>query len=279
MTPEVRERIVVVAPTYDEIDNIEIFLRGVRHWLPNAEILVVDDASPDRTAHRARAVGEILGGIQVLERPAKIGLGSAYREGFAQVLASTRAEPSDASAPVTPRPGAGAEGEMVIVVSMDVDASHDPADLPRLVDAVRQGADLAIGSRYVPGGGTRNWGWHRRWLSRWGNRYAAAMLGTRVRDATSGYRAYRAATLSTIDITSTTAEGYAFLTEVVMGCASRGLNIVEVPIVFTDRIRGRSKMSGRIILESMLLVTRWGLARRWRRMRSHSAEQAPGGVS
>ena len=151
-----------------------------------------------------------------------------------------------------------------VVVSMDADFSHDPAVLPELVRLVEDGADAVIGSRYVPGGATLHWPWHRRLLSRWGNRYTSALLGLRVRDCTSGYRAYRADALARIAPGTTTAEGYAFLTELVRRLSRAGCGIVETPIVFADRRAGRSKMSSRIVLESMLLVTRWGVRDRLR---------------
>lgn len=230
-------RTVVVAPTYREAENIEPFLRAVRERAPEARVLVVDDDSPDGTAEIARRVADELGEIDVLVRRDERGLGSAYRRGFAEVLA------------------AGFD----VVVSMDVDFSHDPAVIGSLVTAIEDGADVAVGSRYVPGGGTVSWPLHRRLLSRWGNRYTGAVLGLRVRDATSGFRAYRASALADIDPGATTAEGYAFLTELLHRMVQGGHRVVERPITFADRTRGTSKMSGRIIVESMLLVTRWGL--------------------
>ena len=146
-----------------------------------------------------------------------------------------------------------------VVVSMDVDFSHDPKVIPSLLAAIEAGADGVIGSRYVPGGATADWPLHRRLLSRWGNRYTGAVLGLRVRDCTSGFRAYRATALRDIDPSSTSAEGYAFLTELVRRLVVRGHDVAEVPIVFRDREFGTSKMSTRIIAESMLLVTRWGV--------------------
>jgi dolichol-phosphate mannosyltransferase len=179
-----------------------------------------------------------LGQIKVLHRPGKQGLGSAYRNGFSMALD---------------------EGYEVIV-SMDVDFSHDPAVIPVMLQTIEQGADAVVGSRYVAGGATADWPLHRRLLSRWGNRYTGLVLGMGVRDCTSGFRAYRADALRSIDPSSTTAEGYAFLTELVRRLASSGRSIVEVPIVFRDRQFGTSKMSGRIVVESMLLVTRWGVS-------------------
>jgi dolichol-phosphate mannosyltransferase len=142
---------------------------------------------------------------------------------------------------------------------MDADLSHDPEDLVRLLGAVAEGADLAIGSRYVPGGATPEWPLHRRLLSRWANRYAGFVLGIPVRDTTAGFRAYRAGLLERIDFAGSRADGYAFQVELTYAAHRAGGRIVEVPISFSDRVRGRSKMSGRIVVEAMLLVTWWGL--------------------
>lgn len=230
-------RIVVVAPTYQEADNIERFLTAVRESLPQADVVVVDDASPDGTGELAERCAARLGQIRVLHRAGKEGLGSAYRHGFAEVLA------------------AGYDA----VVSMDVDFSHDPAALPDLVAALERGADVVVGSRYVPGGSTVDWPLHRRLLSRWGNRYTSLVLGMHVRDCTSGYRVYRATSLASVHPEQTTAEGYAFLTELLRRLVRSGATVTERPITFVDRAYGTSKMSGRIIVESMLRVTGWGL--------------------
>ncbi|WP_420453781.1 polyprenol monophosphomannose synthase [Ilumatobacter sp.] len=236
-------RSVVVLPTYDEAENIETFLRRVRDAAPETDVLVVDDGSPDGTALIAERVGRELGGIEVLSRPGKSGLGSAYRDGFARVV----------------------EGYDV-VVTMDADLSHDPTRIGHMLELVDDGADLVIGSRYVTGGGTTDWPIRRQLLSRWGNAYTRWILGVAPRDCTGGYRAYRATALAEIDPTSTSAEGYAFMTELVRRLTVAGSTIVETPIIFRDRTQGRSKMSGRIIVESMLLVTRWGLGDRARRL-------------
>ena len=230
-------RVTVVVPTYNEAGNIERLCREVRLAAPEADLLIVDDASPDGTADLAEKLNDTLGRIGVIRRSGKAGLGSAYRTGLRAAI------------------DRGAE----ICVQMDADLSHDPAVLPALIANAQNGADLAIGSRYVPGGLTENWPWRRRWLSRWGNRYTAAVLRLPVRDCTSGFRAYRAAALQSINPESTTAEGYAFLTELVRKLIATGSTIVETPIVFRDRQFGTSKMSGRIIAESMLLVTKWGI--------------------
>jgi dolichol-phosphate mannosyltransferase len=230
-------RTIVVLPTYNERENVGALLAAVRSTLPAADVLVVDDNSPDGTASIVEETAAELGQIKLLRRPGKHGLGSAYREGFAVALDE------------------GYEA----VVSMDVDFSHDPTSLPELLALLDAGADAVIGSRYVPGGATVDWPLHRRILSRWGNRYTSLVLRLQVRDCTSGFRAYRASALAAIEPSSTTAEGYAFLTELVRRLVRSGYRVMESPIVFRDRRYGESKMSSRIIVESMLLVTRWGI--------------------
>jgi dolichol-phosphate mannosyltransferase len=164
----------------------------------------------------------------VLRRTAKSGLGSAYRAGFAQGLAR------------------GYE----VLVEMDSDLSHDPAALPALIAAIEHGADLAVGSRYVPGGSIPHWRWHRRALSRWGNRYAAGVLGLAINDSTSGFRAYRASALHQVDLHTVHADGYGFQIEMAYRVVRNSGRVVEVPIAFVDRVRGTSKMSGRIVAEA-----------------------------
>lgn len=250
-------RAVVLLPTYDEVENIEPMLRAIRAAAPEADIVVIDDASPDGTAEVAARVGEEVGRVEVLRRPGKDGLGNAYRAGFARAIAE------------------GAE----VLVTLDADFSHEPHVIPTLLAEVDDGADLAIGSRYVPGGDTPHWPVHRRLLSRCGNRYTGLVLGLDVRDATSGFRAYRTSVLEEIGYDTTTANGYAFMTELAFRIAASGGRITEVPITFRDRERGTSKMSGRIIVESMGRVTWWGLregARRLRTRRRPAPAGAPG---
>jgi glycosyltransferase involved in cell wall biosynthesis len=229
---------LIVLPTYNEAENVVEVLDRVREAVPEADVLVVDDGSPDGTADLAERWGsEHGGGVSVLRRSSKSGLGSAYRAGFAQGLAL------------------GYDA----LVEMDSDLQHDPAALPALLSAVENGADLAIGSRYVPGGAIPDWPKHREYLSRGGNRYAAAMLGLQVRDATAGFRCYAAPMLARIDLDAVTADGYGFQIEMAYAVARRGGRIVEVPISFTDRVRGTSKMSGRIVVEALWLVTWWAV--------------------
>jgi dolichol-phosphate mannosyltransferase len=238
-------RAVIVLPTYNERDNVEPFLRAVRA-VSDIDVLVVDDNSPDGTADLVRELGSELGGVEVLQRETKTGLGSAYRAGFDKVL------------------GTGTDEAYDVVVSMDADLSHDPAVLPAMLALIDEGADTVIGSRYVRGGGTTDWPVRRQLLSKWGNAYTRRLLRLTPHDCTSGYRAYRASALAAIDPYDTSAEGYAFLTELVRRLTRHGYRIVETPIVFRDRTQGKSKMSGRIIAESMLLVTKWGLIDRLR---------------
>src|SRR4051812_48710137 len=232
----------VILPTYDEAENLEAVVGGIRAAAAEARILVVDDNSRDGTAELADALagGDPL--LEVLHRPGKAGLGRAYTAGFAVALA------------------AGAE----FVVEMDADLSHDPADLPRLIEAA-QDADVVLGSRYAPGGGIENWGLDRRVLSRAGCAYARRVLGVDVRDLTGGFKCFRASALEAIDYPSAGATGYAFQVELTWRALQLGLRVVEVPIRFRERRLGRSKMSARIAREAAWRVPglRFG-PRRWR---------------
>ncbi len=231
-------RVAVVVPTFNEVGNIDTLLRAVRQVVPDATILVVDDASPDGTADVADELGRLLGGIEVLRREAKDGLGAAYRFGLRRAI----------------------EGGAEVCVQMDADLSHDPASLPALVAAVQYGADVAIGSRYVPGGITMNWPRRRRQLSRWGNRYAAGVLGLAVNDVTAGYRAYRSEALERMKFDNVSAEGYGFQVEMTYRLVRLGGKVVEIPITFRDRMQGDSKFSGGIIREAFWLVGKLWIA-------------------
>ncbi|MET0144318.1 MAG: polyprenol monophosphomannose synthase [Ilumatobacteraceae bacterium] len=238
--------VVAVVPTYNEVENLEALVVGLRAAVPDIDILVVDDDSPDGTAELAEKLAAEHGRIDVIVRTGRRGLGSAYREGFEVAIA------------------AGAD----VCVQIDADLSHDPADLPALLANVEHGADLAIGSRYVPGGRAEQWSWSRRWLSRWGNRYAAGLLGLAVNDATAGYRAYRASSLAAMDLSTVTAEGYGFQIEMTHRVVRLGGRVVEFPIVFEDRRAGTSKLSQDIVGEAFGLVVRlWLDDRRDRRAR------------
>jgi dolichol-phosphate mannosyltransferase len=228
----------VILPTYDEAENIEAVVGGIRAALPEARILVVDDHSRDGTGELADRLAD-----DVLHRPGKAGLGRAYTAGFARAL------------------GHGAS----FVVEMDADLSHDPADLPRLIAPALEGADLVLGSRYVDGGGVENWDWQRRVLSAGGCAYARRVLGVDVRDLTGGFKCFRATTLQRIEAQTAGAEGYAFQVELTWRALSLGLHVVEVPIRFRERRLGESKMSASIALEAAWRVPalRFG-PRRWR---------------
>lgn len=238
-------KVWITVPTYDEAENIELLVRRVRDTLPDAAILVLDDNSPDGTAEKAEAIAAELGNMHVLRRPRKLGLGSAYRAGHA----------------------AGIARGYDVLIQIDADLSHDPADLPRMLAALERGADLAIGSRYVEGGTTPHWPRRRLLLSRWGNRYVSWVLSLGVRDTTAGFRAYRASMLEKMEFGTTRSTGYSFMVESTYRVREAGGTIEEVPICFTDRVRGYSKMSGRIIVEAMARVTWWGISERARRLR------------
>jgi dolichol-phosphate mannosyltransferase len=231
--------VTVTLPTYNEIENLphivpEIVAHGYR-------LLIVDDNSPDGTGRLADSLAADLEQVSVLHRMEKAGLGPAYAAGFDQALDD------------------GAR----VIVEMDADFSHDPADLPRLVAAVEQGADLAIGSRYVPGGSTPDWPAMRQFISKGGNLYARMMLGIPIRDSTAGFRAYAADALGRLPYGRAEASGYGFQVEMAWRAHQAGMRITEVPISFRDRTRGTSKMGMPIVLEAMRLVTVWGLSRRF----------------
>jgi dolichol-phosphate mannosyltransferase len=234
-------RTLVVCPTFNEADTIrELIDRLFARDEGSVELLVVDDASADGTARAATAAAGAAP-VHLLERPSKLGLGSAYVDGFRWGIAR------------------GYD----VLVEMDGDLSHDPGAVDSLVGALRRGADVAIGSRYVPGGSIRNWGRARRLLSAAGNLYARKLLRFPVWDATSGFRAYRAETLEVIDYATVRSEGYAFQIELTRRSHRAGLHIVEVPITFVERTSGQSKLSRAIVLEALLKVTAWGASDLW----------------
>jgi dolichol-phosphate mannosyltransferase len=233
--------VTLVVPTYQEAENIGPFLRAARATLPGARVIVCDDGSPDGTGSIAEHVGAEIGNSEVLHRPRKEGLGNAYRHGFRVALDQ------------------GAD----VIIQMDVDFSHPHSLLPRMIDRIRAGADVVIGSRYVTGGGTPDWPLHRRLLSRYGNLYARRLLGLPARDATSGMRAYRAAVIEKIDFDATHANGYGFMLETLWRLAVTEVRIEELPLVFRDRVAGTSKMSVKIMIENLLLVTWWGMSSRF----------------
>lgn len=240
----------VVMPTYNEAENVTGATQGILASLPDAHVLVVDDASPDGTGGIADDLARRDERIEVLHRAGKEGLGPAYLAGFRVALAG------------------GAD----IVVQLDADGSHDPASLPSLVDPVVAGvADLVIGSRYVRGGRVVDWGLRRRLISRGGSLYARALLGLGVHDLTGGFKAWRATTLAGIEADGVRAGGYVFQIEMTCRAIDAGARVREVPIVFRDRLLGTSKMSGRIVREAFALVLRLGAERRLGRRRVRRA--------
>lgn len=234
-------RAVVIIPTYNEADNIQRFLTQVRQDAPSTDILVVDDNSPDGTARLAESVASQLGSITVINRTGKRGYAAASREAMQSAIDS------------------GYE----VIATMDADFSHDPKVLDQLIARVNDTTALVIGSRYVVGGEITNWSRFRRLLSRWGNRYTAFCLRLEIKDCTSGFRVYLVKSLARINVAELTADGYAFLTEMAFVISRNKLGVIaEVPINYVDRACGDSKMNAKIMCESMLLVTRWGVALR-----------------
>jgi dolichol-phosphate mannosyltransferase len=221
---------IVCLPTYNERANIEPMLRALTPL--GVRVLVIDDNSPDGTGEIADRLAGELDFVSVLHRERKEGLGPAYIAGFRRALAE------------------GAD----YVLEFDCDFSHDPRDVPRLIAACENGADLALGSRYVPGGGTRNWGLGRRFVSIGGSWYARTLLGVGVRDLTGGFKCYRRQVLERIDLDAIRSLGYAFQIETTYRTIRAGFSVVEVPIVFSDRIEGTSKMSRAIVLEAVKRV-------------------------
>jgi dolichol-phosphate mannosyltransferase len=222
----------LVLPTYDEASNLERIVTAAREQLPDAaRILIVDDNSPDGTGEIADRLEAELAGVSVLHRARKEGIGPAYVAGFRRALSK------------------GAE----LIAQMDADFSHDPADLPRLLEAAA-GADLVLGSRYVDGGGIADWGPLRRAISRGGSAYARSVLGVSVRDLTGGFKVFRRRVLEAIDLGSIASTGYAFQVETTYRAVRAGFRVVEVPITFTERRVGESKMTGGIILEAAMRV-------------------------
>ena len=232
-------RVLVVIPTYNEADNIRSITQRVRRSVPPVDILVADDSSPDGTGAIADELGTADDHIFVLHRAGKEGLGAAYKAGFAWA----KNKGYDA------------------VVEMDADGSHAPEELPKLLDALRD-ADAVLGTRYIPGGSVHNWPLRRLLLSRGGNIYIRMALGMPFRDATGGYRAYRMAVLDAINVDTVASTGYSFQVELAWRTYRNGFRLAEVPITFTEREHGVSKMSGNIFKEQLLRVTVWGVQSR-----------------
>jgi dolichol-phosphate mannosyltransferase len=228
------DRVLVIIPTYNERDNLSHIVAAVHEHLAVADILIVDDNSPDGTGALADELAARDPQVSVLHRPGKQGLGTAYVAGFRQALKS----------------------DYQYIFEMDCDFSHDPKYLPLLLEEARRGADLVLGSRYVAGGGTENWGPMRRAISQGGSLYARTILGVRVRDLTGGFKCFRRTLLEAIDLASVSAQGYGFQIEMTYRALKAGYRVVEVPIIFVDRRVGQSKMSKKIFLEALTLVWR-----------------------
>ena len=238
-------RIVIVIPTYDEVDNIAEAVARLRAAVPEADVLIVDDNSPDGTGAVADRLAAEDSQVDVLHRQGKEGLGAAYLAGFGRALQS----------------GYDVIGEM------DADGSHQPEELPQLLEALGD-ADLVVGSRWIPGGSIVNWSRGREALSRGGNLYVRALLGIDVYDATSGFRVFRSQTLEKTDLAAVRSAGYVFQTDLAWRTVKAGLRVVEVPIEFIERVRGDSKMSGGVASESLKRITRWGLQERRNQVRA-----------
>jgi len=230
-----RERALVIVPTYNERENIEPIAAAILAALPEASLLVVDDASPDGTGELADTLAAREPRMSVLHRTAKEGLGVAYRDAFRRVLE---------------RPDARA------IVQMDADFSHDPAALPRLLAPLMRDADLVLGTRYMRGGDTVGWPWYRKLISRGGTLFARTVLLLPYRDLTGGFKAWRRELLDAIRLRETSGSGYGFQVETTWWAHRRGARIVQVPIVFRERVSGASKMTGGIVREALLLVLR-----------------------
>ena len=236
-------RTLVIIPTYNESESLPSLLERLRRAVPHADVLIADDNSPDGTGALADVFAESDPAIHVLHRPSKAGLGAAYLAGFAW----------------------GLEREYDVLVEMDADGSHRPEELPRLL-ALIPPADVVLGSRWVSGGSVVNWPASRRLLSRGGSLYTRLALGIPTRDATGGFRAYRASALRALDLDSVAPNGYCFQIDLLWRALQRGLDVREVPITFVEREAGTSKMSGGIVREALLNVTRWGAGYRWRQL-------------
>jgi dolichol-phosphate mannosyltransferase len=232
-------RVLVIIPTYNEAENIRLITDRVRRAVPSVDILVADDNSPDGTGGLADELAASDNHIFVLHRPGKNGLGEAYKAGFAWAK----------------------DKGYDVVVEMDADGSHAPEELHKLLDALRE-HDVVLGTRYVPGGSVHNWPLHRLLLSRGGNIYIRMALGMPFKDATGGYRAYKMGVLDKIDVATVASQGYSFQVELAWRAYKQGMRVAEVPITFTERELGASKMSGNIFKEQLLRVTVWGVQSR-----------------
>lgn len=247
-------RVLVIVPTYNEIESINTTLSRLRENVPEADVLVVDDGSPDGTGEAADRVAAADGQVKVLHRAAKQGLGRAYVAGFTW----------------------GLEDGYDVLVEMDADGSHQPEELPRLLDQLLW-ADIVIGSRYVAGGRVLNWPRRRELLSRTANLYARTVMGIDVADATAGMRAFRAEALRKLDLESVESQGYCFQVDLAWRAVQAGLRVAEVPITFVERTHGESKMDSAVVREALWKVTMWGATHRWDQVRRRISATADRG--
>ncbi len=243
---------LIIIPTYNEIDNLTPLLKEIFSYAPETDILIVDDNSPDGTGELADKIHQENAQVHVLHRPGKLGLGTAYIEGFKYAI----------------------EYAYDAAFEMDADFSHDPRYLPDFLKAI-ENADLVIGSRYIPGGGTPNWTMLRRLISGGGNIFARFMLGIPVHDCTAGYRCYRRKVLESIDLDTIQSQGYAFQIELVYRVMQHGFKIVETPIVFMDRRVGKSKMSRKIVIEGFTYVIKVRLSKKPKKSNPTSLDSTP----
>ncbi len=237
--PQSSPSLVMVVPTFNEAANLPRLIAGIHEHVPQAHVLVVDDNSPDGTGAQADSIAASDDRVSVLHRTVKEGLGRAYLAGFALAL----------------------ERGYDLIGEMDADLSHQPRQLPLLVDAI-DGADLVIGARWIPGGSVKNWPLSRELLSRGGNLYIRMLLGVPLRDATAGFRLFRRTTLEAINIENVTSTGYVFQADLAFRVLQAGLKVIEVPIEFVERERGESKMTANVASESLKRITVWGLQQR-----------------
>ena len=239
------ERVLVIVPTYNEKENLPLIVGRIRAATPDVHILVADDNSPDGTGQIADELVAADDHVHVMHRMGKEGLGAAYLAGFAWAL----------------------ENNYDVVVEMDADGSHQPEELHRLLSGL-ENADLVLGSRYVPGGQVRNWPKSREFLSRGGNTYTRIMLGLPLRDATGGYRAFRASALRALQLDQVASQGYCFQVDLAWRASKMGLRVKEVPITFVEREIGASKMSRHIVVEALWRVTQWGTKSRYDKIKA-----------
>ncbi|GAA1209588.1 polyprenol monophosphomannose synthase [Rhodoglobus aureus] len=237
--------VIVVVPTYNEIENVSSIVGKLRQAVPRAHVLVVDDSSPDGTGGRADELASADPGVSVLHRAKKEGLGKAYLAGFAHAL----------------------DHGYDYIVEIDADGSHDPTELPAMIKLAKAGNDLVIGSRWVDGGSVKNWPWFRHSVSRAGNAYARMVLGSHIQDLTAGYRVFRASALKELGLEGVSSQGYCFQVELAWNLERAGYRVVEHPITFVERSTGRSKMHAGIVAEALLRVTGWGLSATLRSVR------------